>query len=112
MAVSAVGVRVIDPNGGHGPWLAFVEGAWRLDPALRLAGGMRGAAGRERLASRFRSLRDTVTELDNQVVAGAARFKELGNSVLAKETELQKLKTLKASLEEKQGTEGRLTLRR
>jgi hypothetical protein len=106
VAVSAVGVRVIDPNGGHGPWLAFVEGAWRLDPALRLAGGMRGAAGRERLASRFRSLRDTVTELDNQVVAGAARFKELGNSVLAKETELQKLKTLKASLEEKQGTEG------
>lgn len=34
------GVQVVDGQGHHGPWLSFEQGAWRIDSALRLRGGM------------------------------------------------------------------------
>ena len=34
------GVRVVDMHGHPGPWLVFEQGAWRVDAALRLRGGM------------------------------------------------------------------------
>lgn len=41
-AVSASddGIRVVDPAGGHGPYLSYEAGAWRVDTRLRLRGGM------------------------------------------------------------------------
>lgn len=54
------GVRVMDGNGGHGPWLAATMGAWRVDHTLRLAGGMR--CTRAKLAGEFQRLKKTADE--------------------------------------------------
>lgn len=40
LQVSAEGVRVVCAQGQIGPWLNLEQGAWRIDGALRLRGGM------------------------------------------------------------------------
>lgn len=38
--VSVDGVRIVDRAGQPGPWVSFVDDQWRIDPMLRLRGGM------------------------------------------------------------------------
>ena len=80
VAVVNGSVRVVDGKGGYGPWLSYVQGAWRIDGSLRLAGGMRRNT-RENIADRFHKLHATVAKLNAQVRAATLRFAEAGFSI-------------------------------
>lgn len=62
--VSGEGGRIVDLAGQAGPWAVFVDGQWRIDPALRLRGGMprsRLKAMKEENQRLFDSLRHSET---------------------------------------------------
>lgn len=92
----AGGVRVVDEQGGQGPWLANVQGVWRVDTALRLSGGMNRSDTRTKLAGRFDNLRLHADKLTVQVNEATASFVAIGNDVTAlqgKTTQLISLRT-------------------
>lgn len=90
------GVRVIDATGASGPWLSQVEGAWRVDSTLRLAGGMKQTSARARLATRFRELQAKVNQLDQQVNRVRDQFSALAKQSLESKSRLQGLRQLRA----------------
>ncbi|HDS1818385.1 TPA: hypothetical protein QEM96_003044 [Pseudomonas putida] len=94
--VVADGVRVIDGKGGHGPWLSATLGTWRVDTALRLAGGMRRGGTRATLARRFDSLRISADTLNEQVNAATTQFSATGAEVTELVGKITQLKTLRA----------------
>lgn len=64
--VTDQGVRIVDQAGRAGPWVALVDGQWRIDHALRLRAGMprsRLKAMREENQKLLESLRHTEADL-------------------------------------------------
>jgi hypothetical protein len=90
--VSAAGVRVIDAHGASGPWLALVDGAWRVDASIRLPGGMPPRSAQARLAKRFGELRDAVTAQKLAAEGAQAQFAVLGTEILDLEKRLVTLR--------------------
>ena len=90
------GVRVVNSRGAPGPWLSQVDGGWRVDALLRLAGGMQQSATRARLANRFRELQGKVSQLDQQVNQARDQFGALAKQSLESKRRLQNLKQLRA----------------
>ncbi|MFJ4345996.1 hypothetical protein [Pseudomonas sp. NPDC089401] len=90
------GVRVVDSQGAPGPWLVRSDGVWRVDSALRLAGGMQRSSTRVRLANRFRELHEKISQLDLQVNDAMDRFGTQASQSLEAKGKLQGLELLRA----------------
>ncbi|MFI7835101.1 dermonecrotic toxin domain-containing protein [Pseudomonas asiatica] len=90
----AEGVRVVDATGGYGPWLAFVDGAWRVDTKLRLAGG--APDSKTSVSRRFDKLYEKVSKLDEDVPALKAKVQAVTQQMMALHKSLVTMETLKA----------------
>lgn len=89
----AEGVRVIDATGGYGPWLAFVDGAWRVDTKLRLAGG--APDSKTLVSRRFDKLYEKVSKLDEDVPALKAEVQAVTQQMMALHKNLVAMEGLK-----------------
>lgn len=98
---SAEGVRVVDERGDQGPWLVCVEGAWRVDGSLRLAGGVKPSGSQARLARRFQALREESAKLDRQVRDATQAFSTHSDSLMKLQDRHRKLSSLRAKEREK-----------
>ncbi|AYG47068.1 hypothetical protein DV532_23345 [Pseudomonas sp. Leaf58] len=96
-------VRVVGKDGSPGPWLARVDGAWRVDNDLRYLGGMPPKAIQEKLAKRFREAHEAVNQFDLRANAAMAECERLSKSVLDLQGRINKLTSLKAIEQAKLG---------
>lgn len=94
----AEGVRVVDATGGYGPWLAFVDGAWRVDTKLRLAGG--APSPRTSVSVRFKKLYDRVVQLDAEIPKLKSTVQAASQQMMALHQSLVKMDALKAKAQE------------
>ncbi|MBC3491561.1 methyl-accepting chemotaxis protein [Pseudomonas taiwanensis] len=93
--VTAQGVRVIDGKGGYGPWLVHVDGGWRVDSTLRLAGGMKNSRLGKNLAAQFEALRHSVEALDSQGKVAISAFSQISLDITELLEKIDKLKALR-----------------
>ncbi|MFJ4382934.1 hypothetical protein ACIP02_01150 [Pseudomonas sp. NPDC089408] len=90
------GVRVTDGKGTPGPWITFADDAWRVDTALRLAGG--APTGKARVAARFNTLHEQVSRLDLEIADVRLRVAEAGADVVSTGRELEAVQRLRRNL--------------
>lgn len=96
------GVRVVDGKGASGPWLIFANGVWRIDTALRLAGGAPGAAAR--IAARFSAMHTQVTRLDLEIANVRLDVAKAGSDVVSAGRELEAVQRLRSGLQTQIGS--------
>lgn len=90
------GVRVKNGKGGHGPWLVCVQGAWRVDLSLRLAGGMPPRVNaRAKLEKRFDQLREGANNFVEQGGASYTNFLRCDGEVSESRGRINQLKGLR-----------------
>ncbi|MDZ5108974.1 dermonecrotic toxin domain-containing protein [Pseudomonas putida] len=94
----AEGVRVVDATGGYGPWLASVDGAWRLDTKLRLAGG--APSPKTSVPLRFKNLYDRVGQLDVEILELKSTVRTATQQMMALHQSLIKIDALKVKSQE------------
>lgn len=105
--VSGDGVRIADVHGRPGPWLSYEHGAWRVDSALRLNGGMpRSRVEIQREANKKQFEEDKTREVQLSIEQGvlAARHNKIQGFLDAKGTRIEELED-KAKTDELQELE-------
>ncbi len=81
--VSEDGIRIMDPSGGEGPRMTFIEDGWRIDHALQLRGGMpksRVQKLREKNEALVQALRlqdQSLTEKHNTLTSAVEKHRTL-----------------------------------
>ncbi|WP_459207479.1 dermonecrotic toxin domain-containing protein [Pseudomonas sp. MLB6B] len=95
--VSEEGVRIVGAQGEKGPWLERRFGAWRLDMALRLRGGMpksRIELRREENRARLSALKDQDEHLTAQHNEQSVTFNRRRKFLADKEAQVLELEAL------------------
>ena len=95
--LSSDGVRVLDPQGNHGPRLLYSEGAWRVDARLGLAGGMEAGSRSANISKRFKKLRSAASALEVQARSLRDEFGARGKRIIELRDKLEKLTGLRDS---------------
>lgn len=98
------GVRVMDGNGGYGPWLVSTMDTWRVDLSLRLAGGMRRGGVRVKLAERFLTLQRTADEFTLRSNEASVQFTLRAHEVTKLQSKVDKLHVLRAAEQARQSS--------
>jgi len=100
--VLSQGVRVVDGTGAPGPWLTFINGVWRIDNGLRLAGGAPGGAART--AARFNAMHTQIARLDTEIANVRLNVASAGSDVVAAGRELETVQRLRSGLQSQIGS--------
>lgn len=87
------GIRVVDPAGGHGPYLVYQGGAWRVDTRLRLRGGMPKAS----LQTQFSRMLAQIDRLSHESNQAANLFQTALDEVQALQRKRAQLAALEAT---------------
>ncbi|RAS25716.1 MULTISPECIES: dermonecrotic toxin domain-containing protein [unclassified Pseudomonas] len=98
------GVRVMDGNGGYGPWLVSTMDTWRVDQSLRLAGGMRRGGARAKLVERFFNLQRTADEFTLRTNEASDQFTQRALEVTELRGKVDKLRVLRDAEQARQSS--------